>query len=109
MGMNGVEGESLACLHLSAGLMGRERWGTPPPSAVNRLTDKCKRARPLASSRQMEASMLDWRVDGVPLAWQTEGSTLTRVKGRLVCVWVCVHEPFSNVEAWPPCTSGAIH
>ena len=47
--------------------------------------------------------MLDWRVDGVPLAWQTEGPTLTRVKGRAgVCVCACVRETFSNVEAWPP-------
>ena len=75
----------------------------PPPSAVSQLTDKCKRARPLASSRQMGASVLDWRVDGVPLAWQTEGPTLTRVKGRAgVCVCACVRETFSNVEAWPP-------
>ena len=49
------------------------------------------------------SSVLDWRVDGVPLAWQTEGPTLTRVKGRAgVCVCACVRETFSNVEAWPP-------
>lgn len=63
-----------------------------PPSAVNRLTDKCKQARPPASSRQMGESMLDWRVDGVPLAWLSEGSTSTGVKGRAgVRVCACVN------------------
>lgn len=63
MGMNGVEGESLACLHLSAELMGRERWGRPPPMLSTQLTDKCKWARPLASPSQM-GELLDWGVDG---------------------------------------------
>lgn len=46
--------------------------GGSPPILSTQLTDKCKWARPLASTSLM-GELFDWGVDGVPLAWQTEG------------------------------------
>lgn len=64
MGMNGVVGVSLACLHLSTELMGRKRWRRPPPMLSTQLTDKCNWARPLASPSQMGKLVFDWGADG---------------------------------------------
>lgn len=97
----GWRGECLACLHLSAELMGRERWGRPPPMLSTQLTDKCKWARPLASPSQTGEPLPDWGV-GRASACRLKGLHRLEWKAGLVCVCVCVKLFFFfNMKTWP--------
>lgn len=72
MGMNGAEGGVPCLLAPVSRADGQGKVGEGPSRAVNRLTDKCEWARPLASPGQTgSCSIGEWM--GVPLAWPTEG------------------------------------
>lgn len=68
----GWRGESLACLHLSAELMGRERWGRPPPMLSTSWQTSVSGQGPWPLLARWGSCLIgEWM--GVPLAWQTEG------------------------------------